>query len=135
MSKSNFPAATRSIERYMTDIVRIHRPVDIDDVTVNNSTLQLQPPDPEILYEGKALVSAMGDPGDQAVGMGTRVITYYTVALPVMDVDFQPDDILTVLDAMSDSQLQDVTLRVEGQIPSTINVYKRLRARLDIEAS
>jgi len=119
----------------MVDTVRIHRPVDIDTVSVNPVTLELEPPEEEILYEGKGLVSPMGDPGDQMIGLGPRTSLYYNVALPVMDCDIHVDDVLTVLAAANDSQLQDATLVIDGQVPSSITVYKRLRARLDEEAS
>lgn len=135
MSKTSFRAASRTMGRYMVDTVRVHRPVDLDDASVDPVTLALVPSEPEILYEGKALLSPMGDPGDQLIGMGPRSSLYYTVALPVVDCDFHPDDVITVLDAPSDSQLLDSILILEGQIPSTITVYKRLRARLDVEAS
>ena len=135
MSKSSFPSATSSIERYMTDTVRITRPTDIDDEAIDPVTLKILESVPEILYEGKALISPMGDPGDQLIGMGPRVTLYYTVALPVLDIDFIPDDVITVLQAVSDTQMVDRRFIVEGQIPSTIMVYKRLRARMDEEAS
>lgn len=135
MSKSNFPAASRAMLRYMVDVVRVDRPGDVDDATVDPVTWALVPAEPEILYEGPALVSPMGDPGEQLIGMGPRSSLYYTVALPLMDVEFVPDDLLTVLEAGNDSQMQDLTFTIEGQIPSSLTVYKRLRARLDVESS
>lgn len=135
MSSSNFPSATRSIERYMVDTVMIYRPQDVDAMQIDPATLELLPTEVEILYEGKALVSPMGDPGDQTVGLGVRSTSYYTVAIPVMDVEFEPDDVLVVVQAANDSQMQDKTFVIDGQIPASINVYKRLRARLDIDAS
>jgi hypothetical protein len=135
MSKSNFPSATRSIERYMVDTVMIYRPQDLDAMSIDPNTLELIEGEVEILYEGKALVSPMGDPGDQTIGLAVRSTLYYTVALPVMDVQFDPDDVMQVVHAANDSQMQDQTFVVEGEIPSSINVYKRLRARLDVDAS
>lgn len=135
MSKSSFPAASRAMHRYMVDTVRVHRPTDIDDATVDANTWEIVAAEPEVLYEGPGLVSPMGDPGDQLIGMGPRSVLYYTVALPLVDTEFQPDDVLTVLLATSDSQMQDATFTIEGQIPSTLAVYKRLRARLDVEAA
>jgi hypothetical protein len=135
MSKSNFPAATRTMERYMVDTVMIYNPQDIDEQAVDPTTLALIPGAEDVLYEGKALVSPMGDPGDQLVGLGPRTSLYYTVALPVVDVDFPPDCLMIVTKATNDSQMQDKQFTIEGQIPSSISVYKRLRARLDVDAA
>jgi hypothetical protein len=135
MVKSNFPAATRAIERFMVDTIMIFRNVDVDDQAVDPATLKLITPEPEILYEGRALISPMGDPGEQTIGMGPRNVTYYTVALPLIDLEIMDNDVLVVVAAGNDPQMQDKTFRVEGEIVSSIMVYKRLRARLDTEAS
>ncbi len=133
-SSSAFPTATSVIEKYMVDTVKIIQEEDIDDQPVDED-LQLIPASPLVLYEGKALLSPMGDPGDIQLGLGNRSVVYYNVALPVLDVHFPPDCWIIVVSSKHEGQLTGCRLRVEGEVPSTLNVYKRLRARLDVEAS
>lgn len=129
----NLNPIAKIAESFMQDVITITRVEDSDrhwDPSTGTETEV-----PRLIYTGKAFVSPMGSPGEQDYAHEDIRRTYYEVGAPRDIPLVKPNDKITVSTSLSDPLLAGRTLCVEGIIPATFTVHRRITAYHDQSAS
>jgi hypothetical protein len=87
------------------------------------------------MYQGKAFISPMGSPSEQTYGGEEIHRTYYEIGAPRSMVEIKVNDKVHVVSCRYDPLLVGRVLCVEGIIPGTFTVHRRIQAYMDQSGS
>jgi hypothetical protein len=129
----NLDPLVPTVESFMQDTITITRAEDQDRLW--NPSTGTYTEVVRTIYSGKAFVSAMGSPGEQTYGGEEMHRTYYEIGAPRSMPLVKVNDKVHVVTCRYDSLLVGSTLCVEGIIPTTFTVHRRITAYLDQSGS
>jgi hypothetical protein len=129
----NLDSIVSVAESFMVDEITITRVTDADRHW--NPSTGTESTTPQTIYTGKAFVSPMGSPGEQTYAAEDIRRTYYEIGAPRSMPAIKPNDRLIVTKCRYDPLLVGKDLCVEGIIPGTFTVHRRITAYLDQSAS
>lgn len=123
----------RQVEDLMVDDIRVEWVARDADKVFNETTGRYDPVEPELLFEGKALISTNAQEPRERLDGGTRVDnTLYRMRIPAHDTDrIRRDAKVIVLRCDNSPQLVGVTFRVEQEIHSTYTVSRTFQMVLE----
>lgn len=123
-------------------IVKVAESFMVDSIIVNRITDKLWDPSTGVntdvlaqIYSGKAFVSPMGSPGEQTYGGEEMHRTYYEIGAPRSMPEVKVNDKITVTACRYDPLLAGKVLCVEGIVPGTFTVHRRITAYYDQSGS
>lgn len=131
----NLQPLEKVVEGFMDDTITITR-VEDQQRKYNPATLQTELiGGVATIFSGKCFVGPMGNPGDHQYGGEHMQRTYYEFGLPKTAPLIKPNDTITVTTSLRDPLMVGRTFCVEGIIPGTFTVHRRVAAWTDQSAS
>lgn len=128
----NLKPYEKIIQAYMDDVVTVTRLVG---GAYNPALLKTVKTYEVVVANSKCLIAPMGGPGSHDYGHEDMERTYYEFGFPLATPLIKPNDIITVVSSLRDTLMSGREFTVQGIIPGTFVIHRRVAAWTDQSAS